>query len=220
MDCQRLVGGGHGYVGVLIKWRLKEKCAPLWAEQWSGTYTLTVWPLAVSMDWKLPLWHGCWMSNYRQASLSQPIIDLNHPLPALGRSHPWLCPSSDAVRIAHPELLFPFPGTTPFCQAPLIVCPILEVSTSPPGIAPSCSECSTSLPSQWCRQALNAHRLLIPVFMPSGFCWAPLPPHPYCCVPPPPPHHSHLDSDLGFQPVLVFDLSLILSFRCLAYKFI
>ena len=216
MDCQGLVGSSHGCVGVLIKWRLKEKRAPLWTEQWSSTYTLTVWPLAVSMDWELPLWHGCWMSNYRQASLSQPIINLNHPLPALGRSHPWLCPSSDAVRIVHPELLFPLPGTTPFCQAPLVV-PSWKLRPallgSPPHVLSGSSQpvISVMSSSPECTQA--------PASYLHWFLLSPLPTPLYCCVPPPPPLHSHLDPDLGFQPVLVFDLSLILSFRCLAYKF-
>lgn len=57
-------------------------------------------------------------------------------------------PSSDAVRIAHLELLFPLPGTTPFCQAPLIVCPILEASTTLLGSPPHVLSGSTSQPSQ------------------------------------------------------------------------
>ena len=31
----------------------ERECAPLWTERWRGASTLTVWPLAVRMDWEL-----------------------------------------------------------------------------------------------------------------------------------------------------------------------
>lgn len=191
------------------------------------------------VSWRCDLWlwvqvgncihPGCWMSHYGQADLSQPVTDLNHPPSAVAKSTPL--PHGKPIHgsasflmlleLAHPELELVFPLSLALpTSASLLWLSVLSWKPQPAllglvlmfwVVQAAVSVMSSSCE---CRQSPN-YCLHAP--LPLGFCWlSPLPPG----LPPLPPLHPHLDPDLGFQAVLVPDLSLIQSFWCLAYKFV
>lgn len=145
------------------------------AVEW-GLYPDCVWPLAVSTDWELRLWHGCWICNRGQANPRKPIIDLNCPLPVVVKSHPW-----QTYLMALPYFWCCENWLTQSCYSSSPWhCPsafwLSALSWKPQpallGSAPHVLSGSRQL-FQRCLQAVNTYMLLITIFMPHWFLLIP-----------------------------------------------